>query len=102
MTPRSSLFLTMFLAAALAAPARAGHSNSLLDVAPDGKLLLAANTDNGTVTVVDTAARKALREIKVGEKPECVAWVGRWPSPPATRTVRWYFSIRIAAKSRRL
>ena len=48
----------------------AGTSNSLMDVSPDGTRLLVANTDNGTVTVVDTAARKALREIKVGEKPE--------------------------------
>jgi YVTN family beta-propeller protein len=34
-----------------------------------------ANADSDTVTVVDTAARKALREIKVGDKPEGVAWI---------------------------
>src|SRR5438046_1989302 len=40
----------------LAAPvARAGTSNSLLDVAPDGSRLLAVNADNGTVSVVDLA-----------------------------------------------
>ncbi|HJT77323.1 MAG TPA: hypothetical protein VJ739_09005, partial [Gemmataceae bacterium] len=53
----------------LPAPARAGTSSSLLDVSPDGTRLLAANRDNGTVTVVDTAARKALREVAVGEEP---------------------------------
>jgi YVTN family beta-propeller protein len=53
----------------------AGASNSLLDLSPDGKRLLAANSDNGTVTVVDLAARKAVREIKVGDKPEGVAWI---------------------------
>jgi YVTN family beta-propeller protein len=57
----------------------AGTSNSLLDVSSDGKLLLAANRDNGTVTVVDTAARKVLREIKVGSKPESVSWIGAGP-----------------------
>lgn len=61
----------------------AGSSNSLLDVLPDG-LLLVANPDNGTVTVVDARARKPLREIKVGEKPEGVAWVGKGPLAVAT------------------
>lgn len=56
--------------------ARGGQSNSLMDVSPDGKRLLVANSDNGTVTVVDTASRKALKEIEVGEKPEGVAWIG--------------------------
>src|SRR6516225_4038054 len=62
----------------------AGTSNSLLDVSPDGKLLLAANRDNGTVTVVDTAARKVLREIKVGSKPESVSWIGAGPRAVVT------------------
>ncbi len=57
----------------------AGTSNSLLDVSPDGKYLLAANADNATVTVVDTQGRKALREIKVGDKPESVTWIGAGP-----------------------
>ena len=35
-----------------------------------------ANADNGTVTVVDLQARKAVREIPVGEKPEGVTWIG--------------------------
>src|SRR5262249_16817584 len=43
---------------------------------PDGRRLLVANADNGTVTVVDPVQRKVLREIKVGEKPEGVAWIG--------------------------
>jgi YVTN family beta-propeller protein len=55
-----------------------------MDVSPDGRLLLVANPDNGTVTVVDTAARQALREIKVGDKPEGVTWVG--PGPLAAVT----------------
>ncbi len=57
----------------------AGTSNSLMDVSPDGKLLLVANRDNGTITVVDTQTRKAIREIKVGEKPEGVSWIGNGP-----------------------
>ncbi|MBY0526261.1 MAG: hypothetical protein K2R98_22905 [Gemmataceae bacterium] len=61
----------------------AGASNSLMDVLPDG-MLLVANPDNGTVTVVDTAAKKALREIKVGDKPEGVAWIGNGPLAAVT------------------
>src|SRR6266851_9992005 len=57
----------------------AGASNSLMDVSSDGKRLIVANPDNGTVTVVDTEARKALREIRVGDKPEGVAWIGSGP-----------------------
>ncbi|MCI0376435.1 MAG: c-type cytochrome [Gemmataceae bacterium] len=62
----------------------AGSSNSLLDVSPDSKWLLVANTDNGTVTVVDTATKKAVREIKVGEKPEGVSWIGNGPRAVVT------------------
>ncbi len=60
--------------------ARAGSSNSMLDVSPDGKFLLAANADNGTVTVINVALRKAVREIPVGLKPEGVAWIGNGPT----------------------
>lgn len=63
----------------LSAAAFAGSSNSLIDLTPDGKRLLVANPDNGTVTLVDTEARKSLREVKVGEKPEGVAWIGNGP-----------------------
>jgi YVTN family beta-propeller protein len=57
----------------------AGSSNSLLDLSPDGQRLLAANADNDSVTVIDTAGRKVLREIKVSEKPQGVAWIGAGP-----------------------
>src|SRR5215510_2679074 len=76
--------LATALLAGLAPGVRAGHSNSLLDVSPDGKLLLATNADNASVTVVDTVARKVLREIKVGEKPESVTWIGNGPLAAAT------------------
>ncbi len=57
----------------------ANSSNSLMDVSADGSLLLVANPDNGTVSVVDTASRKKLHEIKVGDKPEGVTWIGSGP-----------------------
>src|SRR5205085_9996123 len=57
----------------------AGTSNSLLDVSPDGRFLLAANADNGSVTVVDLLDRKIVREIPVGAKPESAAWIGNGP-----------------------
>jgi YVTN family beta-propeller protein len=59
--------------------ARAGTSNSLLDVSADGGRLLVANPDNGTVTVVDVAARKVLHEVAVGDKVEGVTWIGKGP-----------------------
>lgn len=62
----------------------AGTSNSLLDISPDGARLLVANTDNGTVTVIDAAKRAVLREIEVGAKPEGVAWIGNGPRAAAT------------------
>src|SRR3954469_4860111 len=62
-----------------AAACPAGPSNSLLDVRPDGRQLLVANTDGGTVTLVDLATRKAVREIAVGDHPEGVAWVRTGP-----------------------
>ena len=69
----------VLLLLATAAPVVAGPSNSLIDLTPDGSKLLAANTDNGTVTVVDLKARKALREVAVGDHPEGVAWIGAGP-----------------------
>src|SRR5262245_47226617 len=38
-------------------------SNSLLSITPDGRWLLAANSDNNSVSVVDAIERKVLREI---------------------------------------
>jgi YVTN family beta-propeller protein len=92
MSPRSavkgcpSLALQACVLAVLhcGAPAFAGSSNSLMDVSPDGGRLLVANSDNGTVTVVDTAARKVLHEIAVGDKPEGVAWIGAGPLAAVT------------------
>jgi YVTN family beta-propeller protein len=66
------------------ATARAGTSNSLMDVSPDGSRLLVTNADNGTVTVVDTQARQAVREIAVGDKPEGVTWIGAGPLAAVT------------------
>ncbi|MCC6416728.1 MAG: beta-propeller fold lactonase family protein [Gemmataceae bacterium] len=80
MPPRfTCLLLSLALLVSAAPAARAGSSNSLLDVSPDGKFLLAANADNASVTVIDTAAKKALHEIKVGRRPEGVTWIGAGP-----------------------
>ncbi len=72
--------LAVLLCWSLISPAlHAGVSNSLLDISSDGKLLLVANTDNGTVTVVDAEKQRVLHEIKVGDKPEGVTWIGDGP-----------------------
>jgi YVTN family beta-propeller protein len=76
MSKRSLWFLPVFALLSLyPALAQAGSSNSLMDVSPDGSRLLVANSDNGTVAVVNTAERKALHEITVGDKPEGVTWI---------------------------
>ncbi len=76
----------LFVALVLASirPLHAGSSNSLLDLTPDGKRLLVANADNGSVTVVDATAHKAVCEIAVGDKPEGVAWIGNGPLAAVT------------------
>jgi YVTN family beta-propeller protein len=82
---RPAVFLLICAAGGwLPLAAWAGTSNSLLDISPDGARLLVANPDNGTVTVVDAAARKALREVPVGDKPEGVTWIGNGPLAAAT------------------
>jgi YVTN family beta-propeller protein len=74
----------LLIAASLSSAARAGVSNSLMDVSPDGKWLLAANADNGSVTLIDTTSHKAVHEIKVGDKPEGVTWIGAGPVAAVT------------------
>src|SRR4029079_6333111 len=54
--------------------------------------LLVANTDNGTVTVVDTAERKAIREIAVGRQGEGGSWIGAGPLAAVTL----YFEDKVA------
>ena len=66
----------VLLVIAVAPRAAAGNGNSLLSLSHDGKTLLAANPDGGTVSVVDVAARKLVREIPVGKQPESVAFLG--------------------------
>ena len=63
-------------AAAIPGPATAGTSNSLMDISSDGALLACSNRDSGTVTFVDLATNKVLREVKVGHKPEGVSFIG--------------------------
>jgi YVTN family beta-propeller protein len=82
MTLRSLLAVGILVFAG--STALGGTSNSLLDLAPDGQRLLAANADNDSVTVIDTAGRKVLREIKVGEKPQGVTWIGDGPLAAVT------------------
>lgn len=73
------VLLVFLLAIAWSAPAGAGSSSSLLDVTPDGSRMLVANTDNGTVTVVDVKARKPVCELAIGDHTEAAAWVGAGP-----------------------
>ncbi len=67
---------SLLLATCVALSARAGTSNSLMDISADGQLLACSNRDSGTVTIVDLNTHRVLREIPVGEKPEGVSFVG--------------------------
>jgi len=80
----AAVLLVLWLAFSSSSSARAGSSNSQLDVSPDGTRLLAVNPDNGTVTVVDLAGRKTLHEVAVGHKPECATWIGHGPLAAVT------------------
>lgn len=84
MFTRCTFLLALGFCLIAAAAGRAGSSSSLLDVSPDGSQLLVVNSDNGTVSVVDLAARKVLHEIPVGDKPEGVTWIGTGPLAAAT------------------
>ncbi len=55
---------------------QAGSSNSLMDISTDGKLLACSNRDSGSVSIVDLATRKTVREIPVGHYPEGVSFLG--------------------------
>ena len=79
---RAAFALLILLAAVTVL--QAGPSNSLMDLTPDGKLLLVANTDSGTVTLVDLVSRKKVREIAVGDHPEGVTWIGSGPVAAVT------------------
>lgn len=57
-------------------PALAGSGNSLLDLSADGKLLACSNRDSGTVTIVRLPALEKIFEVKVGEHPEGISFVG--------------------------
>ena len=69
--------LCVGLIASASAPLHAESSNSLLSVSEDGRLLATVNRDNGTVSIVDLASRKVLREIEVGHHPEGVTFLGK-------------------------
>jgi YVTN family beta-propeller protein len=70
--------LPVLLVALLLSPcAGAGSSASLMDLSADGTLLACSNRDSGTVSIVDLASNKKLREIPVGTKPEGVSFLGK-------------------------
>lgn len=54
----------------------AGSSNSLMDISADGRLLACSNRDSGSVSIVDLATQKTVREIPVGHDPEGVSFIG--------------------------
>ena len=49
-----------------------------LAVTEDGKLLVVATRDNGSVSVIDTATNEVLNQIKVGQNPEFVRIKGNY------------------------
>ena len=78
MTRRTGVFFAVFVAAAACAghAALAGSTAGLMDISTDGALLACSNRDSGTVSVVDLHTNRKLHEIKVGQKPEGVTFLG--------------------------
>jgi len=79
---RLSLCVLIFFPSA-SSLAWAGH-NSRLAVAPDGRQLVTANTDNGSISLVDLAERSVIAEIAVGTSPESVCYLGSRPRVAVT------------------
>lgn len=71
------LSTALLLLALTASNVLAGSSSGLMAISTDGKLLACTNRDSGTVTIVDLASHKKLREIKIGHKPEGVTFLGK-------------------------
>ncbi len=46
-----------------------GHEPAHVIIDPQGRLAYASNAEDGTLSVVDVAARKVVREIKTGKRP---------------------------------
>jgi YVTN family beta-propeller protein len=68
----------------LIARSSSAASNSRLAVAPGGQSLVTANTDNGSISLVDLRARKVVAEVPVGRKPEGVCYLGKSPRVAVT------------------
>ncbi len=47
-----------------------------MDISTDGMLLACSNRDSGTVTIVDLASQQKLCEVRVGQHPEGVTFLG--------------------------
>jgi YVTN family beta-propeller protein len=68
----------------VSAVATGQEGTHMVAVSPDGRLAYTANIPAGTVTVIDLAARRKLRDLAVGGRPEGIAlarggrelWVG--------------------------
>ena len=71
------ILASLLFAAGSMSIAHAGSSNSLMDVSSDGTRLLVANTDSGTVTVVDLEKRAKLHEIPESMSASWLIWVVR-------------------------
>jgi YVTN family beta-propeller protein len=74
---RSGSWYVLLLCCSLSATAFAGSSNSLMDISEDGQLLACTNRDSGTVTLIDLAKNTKLREVRIGEHPEGVSFLGK-------------------------
>lgn len=73
---REILVLVLLLLACRSLPCRGGSSNSSLDVSADGRWLVCANREAGTVAVVDLREYCKVAEIPVGVHPEGISFVG--------------------------
>jgi YVTN family beta-propeller protein len=64
--------------------AQQGSHNSRLALSRDGRHLVTANTDNGSISLVDLRKRTRVAEVPVGGSPEGVSYLGASPRVAVT------------------
>src|SRR2546430_2327784 len=76
--------LGICLLAGIPVQAQQGSHNSRLALSRDGRHLVSANTDNGSISLVDLGTRAVLAELPVGGSPEGVCYLGASPRVAVT------------------
>src|SRR3954464_9218241 len=75
---------SVYLLLGMPVQAQQGSHNSRLALSRDGRHLVTANTDNGSISLVDLETRAVLAELPVGGGPEGICYLGASPRVAVT------------------